>query len=422
MLSTKPHKLYFLIDCNQFYVSCEQLFNPKLIGKPVVVLSNNDGCVVARSKEAKKLGIPMGAPAFKYAALFKKHGVAVYSSNYYLYGDISQRVMSVLSRFSAEMEEYSIDEAFLIIDTSDPETIAYQIKKTVLQWTGIPVSIGIGSTKTLAKIANDMAKKESTSGICWLNPDNIDKKLSSLKVVEIWGIGTRLAEQLNRFGIDTALKLKQANDEWLRRLFSVSVLKIALEIRGISCHSLEDVKTAQISITCSRSFHRPLEALKEISEALADFTARAAEKLRAQDTLASAMTIFLMTSAFIQEPYMNSATLSLPEPTSYTPTLIGYARKALQSIYREGLIYKKVGIVLFDLTSHDSYQRDFFGETRYAAEKKQKAMQLIDEINEHFGKHSMRFAAQAGKSLTTQKEQLSRRFTTSWDELLTVCI
>ncbi|HSX12713.1 MAG TPA: Y-family DNA polymerase, partial [Rhabdochlamydiaceae bacterium] len=347
MSSAKP-SFFFLIDCNAFFVSCEKLFNPGLSQKPVVVLSNNDGCVVARSKEAKALGIPMGAPAFKYQSLFKEKEVQVFSSNFSLYSDISYRVMRVLSQFTCDMEEYSVDEAFLLLDCPHPREKAAEIKQRVLQWTGIPVSIGIGKTKTLAKVANDLAKKEEkANGIFFLDtPESIDAALKWLPVSEIWGIGRRLEDSLHAYGIHTALAFKNAADSWLKKLFSVTVYKTALELRGIHCLSLDTVAPAKQSITCSRSFAKPVYTLDSLNEALATFTASAAEKMRAEESYASFLSVFLTTSPFIPNAYGNSAHLSLPEPTSYTPLLISYAKEALKTIYKEDYGYKKVGVIL----------------------------------------------------------------------------
>lgn len=424
MSSTKPSSpLYFLIDCNQFFVSCEKVFNPKLEGRPVVVLSNNDGCVVARSKEAKALGIPMGAPAFQYELFFKKHDVAVFSSNFSLYADFSYRVMCTLSQFSYEMEEYSIDEAFLLIDTLNPIEKADEIKKRVARWTGIPVSIGIGATKTLAKVANDLAKKKER-GIFFLDSrETIDTTLKTLPLLEIWGIGSRLEQKLHSHGVHTALEFKNSQDEWLKKSFSISLYQTALELRGISCLTLETLPTPRKSITCSRSFSTTVRDLDSLNEALSTYVASAAEKLREEGVCASYLSVFLCTSFFIPHRYDNSSGASLPEPSNYTPLLISHAKEALGQIYRKGYEYKKVGITLSNLVSISSYQRDLFGESPKQSERKGRAMRLLDEVNRKMGDTTLQFAAEGIKKPWKSKRQgSSAHFTRRWDELLTIQI
>jgi DNA polymerase V len=413
---------YFLIDCNQFYVSCEQLFNPKLLGKAVVVLSNNDGCVVARSKQAKALGIPMGAPAFQYSDLFKEKGVHVFSSNYALYGDISERVMQTLRHFSPQLEEYSIDEAFLFIETSDLFAVSSTMKNTVKQWTGIPVSIGVGKTKTLAKVANDLAKNKPQGIFSFSTEEEVNDALKDLPVEEIWGIGSRLGKTLDSYGICTALELINAPDEFIKKHFSVTLLRTVWELRGIECLSLEETAPAKQSITCSRSFGKPILSLDELSEALSSYTVRAAEKLRCQDSVCSFLSVFLLTSAFGAAPYAKTLTISLPEPSSYSPLLISYAKAALKKIYKEGLFYKKTGIVLGGILPKDSFQRDLF-HSNEAIEKQQKTMDILDQINSQLGKKAVRFAAEGtSQKWRMRRDKCTRRFTTKWNELLTIKI
>ncbi len=422
MSSTKQSKtgLFFLIDCNQFFVSCEQVFNPKLHNKPVVVLSNNDGCVVARSKQAKALGIPMGAPAFKYADLFKAHKVHVFSSNFTLYGDLSQRVMHVISHFSPDMEEYSIDEAFLWINTADPLAIAREIKSTVLKWTGIPVSIGIGATKTLAKVANDIAKKGDGIFI-FSDPTQIDTVLQQLPVQEIWGIGRNLSLSLQQAGITHARAFKDAPDGWLQKRFSVVQLRTAYELRGISCLALNDLPAPRQSITCSRSFGKPVSKLSDIEEALAVYTANAAEKLREEELLPSVLTVFLMTSPFVQPAYSNSWTMILDEPTSFTPQLVAKVKEVLRKIYRTGYLYKKVGVVMGEFLSQSNVQPDLFLSDEKQTQKRQRAMQVVDTLNQRFGGSSLRFAAEGLQQRWKPKRgNVSPRYTTCWNELLDI--
>lgn len=421
MSSTKLSN-YFLIDCNQFYVSCEQVFNPKLRKKPVVVLSNNDGIVVARSKEAKAMGIPMGAAFFQYADLFKAQKVHVLSSNYTLYGDMSQRVMHVLSRFSPDMEEYSIDEAFLRIADNNPIAIAKEIKATVLKWTGIPVSIGIGSTKTLAKVANDISKKKE--GIfMFSDAAQIDATLENLDVEEIWGIGRQLAAALREEGIKNARAFKDAGDAWIKKRFSVVLLRTAYELRGISALFLNELPVPRKSITCSRSFGKPATKLKEIEEALASYTANAAEKLRKEELLPSFLTVFIMTSPFREQSYSNSWTMTLDEPSTFTPELTAKAKKALSKIFKAGYLYKKVGIIMGGFAPQTNYQPDLFRSDEKQTAKQKRAMQAVDHLNRRFGDASVRFAAEGIRQHWKMKRgNVSPRFTTSWDELLNIDI
>jgi len=420
MSSTKPNELVFLIDCNSFYCSCERVFNPKLWNKPVVVLSNNDGCVVARSKEAKALGIPMGAPAFQWQKTFEKHGVFVYSSNYTLYGDLSRRVMEVLQQFSPKLEIYSIDEAFLAMTTKDPVALGREIRARVLKWTGIPVSVGISSTKTLAKVANHLAKKDDSHGGVYQleNPRHIDRVLARFPLGDIWGIGGRLSKRLSSVRIQTPYQLKQADSGWIRKNFSVTLLKTAMELRGIPCLALEEVYAKKKSITCSRSFGQPVATLASLEEALSSYTARAAEKLREQESLASVLTVFLTTSPFIDRPYSNSATITLPEPTDYTPRLIAYAKRALSSLFRQGYPYKKVGVIFNSLSDKACYQPDLFFR---APPHQSKAMEALDKIHAKLGTRSIQFAAEGiEKPWKMKRIHTSKRFTTHFKELLII--
>jgi DNA polymerase V len=474
MSSTKRDKqLFYLIDCNQFFVSCEQVFSPKLKKKPVVVLSNNDGCVVARSKEAKVLGIPMGAAAFQYADLFQREKVHVLSSNYTLYGDMSHRVMSVLATYGHEMHIYSIDEAFLRLEADDPQSVALDIKRKVGLWTGIPVSVGIGPTKTLAKLAGDIAKKKPDGVFGLYEPEHIDALLGTLPVQEVWGIGSQLGMALNAYGINTVLTLKNTPDAYLKTHFSVTLLKTVWELRGISCLPFNDDLQIRKSITCSRSFGAPVTALCDLQEALASYTASAAETLRSEALLASHATVFVMTSLHRTPCYSNSAMLHLDEPMHDTPYLITAAKKALNAIYREGFLYKKVGITLTGIVPESCYQPDLFhaypnnlkngefdketaqnfclermtiaerqgvsedknfdakptqSKTNFSSclgikgnkEKRLKAMKAFDAINQRFGPDAMQFAAEGKQGWRMKRGNVSSRFTTCWKELLTV--
>ncbi len=365
MSSTRlGRSLFALVDCNNFYVSCERVFNPLLCNKPVVVLSNNDGCAVARSNEAKALGIPMGAPAFQYAALFKKNKVVVLSSNYTLYGQMSHRVMQTLAQFTPDFEIYSIDEAFLqFIDEPGLLPNAQKIKQTVWQWTGIPVSIGIAPTKTLAKVANRYAKKHlPQEGIFMLNDPELQKTiLTDFPVEDVWGIGRQISHLLYRNGIRTAWEFACMEDRWIKKNLSVVGLRTAWELRGVSCLSLQEAAPPKKSIVCSRSFGREVFDEADLAEALATYVATAAEKLRAQGSIAAFIEVFLNTNRFKEENYYGNAIhLTLPQATDYTPFLIHYAKHGLHKIYKSGFGYKKIGVLLGGLVSSKALQRDLF--------------------------------------------------------------
>lgn len=420
MLFTKQNSnLFALVDCNNFYVSCERLFDPKLHTKPVVVLSNNDGCVVARSNEAKALGIPMGAPAFQYKEIFKKNRVVALSSNYTLYGDLSRRVMQTLEQFSPHMEVYSIDEAFLQMEATTALVSAHQIKKTVLQWTGIPVSVGVASTKTLAKAANDYAKKHG--GIFFLDGDVArEKLLKQLPVGDVWGIGSKKAALLKRYHIHTAWQLAQAEDAWIKKHFSVVGLRTVLELRGVSCLSLQEVVPPRKSIVCSRSFPHEVKTEVELAAIISNYVARAAEKMRRQGSVAAYIEVFCNTSPFSPGTfYSNAIQIAFPRPTDYTSLLLHHAKYGLHKIFKEGLPYKRAGILLGGLSSSRSVQQDIFDENRLSLDKQNKLMHLMDGINSKYGKNTLKFAAQENV-LPTGSKNCTSKFTTSWKELLTV--
>lgn len=425
MSSTKPAKeLWFaLVDCNNFYVSCERVFNPKLIGIPVVVLSNNDGCVIARSKEAKVAGIPMGAPYFEQSALLKKMGGVACSSNYTLYGDLSQRVMNTLQQFTPDLQVYSIDEAFLTVDYKTAVDQCKAARKTVLRDVGIPVSAGIGSTKTLAKIANHLAKNNPHfDGVFLLNDP--EPYLRELAVGEIWGIGRQLSLMLQQHGIKTAWQLRNADDAWVRKEMSVVGLRTVWELRGISCLPWEEIPPTKKSITSSKSFGKPVTAWEELAEAIATYTVRAAEKLRGQGLLASALTVYIESHRdYVLGSYSNSASLTLCEPTDYSPELVEQAKTLLKEIFHKGWRYKKVGILLNGLTNARCYQQDLFATDRKESAKQKRLMELLDKTNKDYGKKVLRFAAEGIKQPWKMKQlQRSPRYTTRWEELLTIKI
>lgn len=425
MSSTKlpKSKLFALVDCNNFYASCERVFHPKLERRPVVVLSNNDGCIIARSNEAKALGIPMGAPLFEWRELMERCKVAVCSSNYILYGDLSKRVMETLSQYSPDMQIYSIDEAFLHLDRKNCLQVAHQARYNVKKCTGIPVSIGLAPTKTLAKVANHIAKKDpSTKGVFLLEDQKaIRERLETLPVTEVWGIGKRLGERLAKFGIRYAQAFADADDLWIRRNFHVTGLRTAYELRGVSCLALEEATPPKKSICCSRSFSRPIEKIEELSEAVATYTARAAEKLRKDGSRASCITLFATLHPFTLH-HTTNLQIVLPEPTHYTPHLLHYAKYALSKLFRPGYAYRKVGVILEGLVSGGSYQPNLFTPKR-PTRSQEALMFRIDKINKGQRKKQLHFAAEGiNPTWKMQQRRCTQRYTTRWDELLTIRI
>lgn len=423
----KPAKSFFaLVDCNNFYASCERVFNPYLIGKPIVILSNNDGCVIARSNEAKGLGIPMGAPYFQYADFIKKNGVIALSSNYTLYGQMSQRVMQTLQTFTPDLEIYSIDEAFLIFTNESKLSFqAQQIKETVYQWTGIPVSIGIASTKTLAKVANRYAKKHHPKEGFFVLNDNVIQEniLKKFPIEDVWGIGRQISGLLHQKGIRTAWELACTDDTWIKKNLSIVGLRTVWELRGISCLNLEEVAPPKKSIVCSRSFGSDVYTESDLAEALSSYVASAAERLRSQAGLASFLEIFLHTSRFKEEKYNNSMYMTLQIPSDYTPDLIHYAKRGLSKIYRSGFAYKKVGIMLGGIVSNKAIQQDLFIDNKTSDPKQRALMQLMDKTNAKYGKNKLKLAAQGiTQSWKTKREKCTNHFTTSWDDLLQINI
>lgn len=419
MSSTKHPKRFALVDCNNFYVSCERVFQPKLVGVPTVVLSNNDGCIIARSNEAKALGIDMGAPYFKVRDLLAKEGVEVRSSNYTLYGDMSKRVMQTLEQFAPGVHIYSIDEAFLDVHIPDAFAFAKELRQTVSQWTGIPVSIGIASTKTLAKVANSLAKKEG--GVFEINdPEPI---LREFPVGKIWGIGRQLSARLEGKGICTAWDLSQADDHWVRRELSVVGLRTVMELRGVSCLPLEEAPLPKKSVVTSKSFGRPVSQYSELKEALASYTARAAEKIRKQRSLASYISIFVVPKPIFggRSNTSYSLDLRLPEPTSYTPVLVHYGALALERLWRENTAYNKIGVMLADLVPEVYYQKDFFVRSPQSFERQSQVMRLMDQLNQNAGKKALRIASEGFKQeWQMRQEKRTPRYTTRWSELLQV--
>ena len=414
-------KSFALIDCNNFYVSCERVFDPSLINKPVVVLSNNDGCIISRSNEAKLLNIPMGAPLHLYKNIINSNKVKVYSSNYPLYGDMSNRVMTSLMELNSELEIYSIDEAFLKINEQDHSNIEHDIlrmRKNILTWTGIPVSIGLGPTKTLAKIANSIAKKNQ-SGV--FNLDTEDKQIRILKninVEEIWGISRRWGSKLRMIGIGTALELRNVSANRIRQYLGVVVQRIVYELRGISCLDLDKILPKK-NIMCSRSFGNPLNSKATIKDFITEYSIRAAEKARQQNSRAQGIYIFLRTNRFKKEKQYNSGIMfGLNFPCCDTSVIIKLALKAIDQIYQPGYSYHKAGIMMLDLIPSDIHQKDLFQNTNYSLSDER--MKVIDFLNKKFGSGIITHGKVRSKDKNKWKSRsfyLSPRYTTQWDEL-----
>ena len=416
--TTKKNKIA-LVDCNSFYVSCERLFNPKIQKKAVVVLSNNDGCVISRSREAKDLGIKMGEPYFKVKELVKKNKVEVYSSNYALYGDISRRVMKVLKTFSPKVEIYSIDEAFIdlsFIDEKGVEDYGREIRSRVLKWTGVPTSVGIASTKTLSKVANHIAKKEK-AGVIYLNT-NIDEKLKKFPIEDVWGVGKQLSKFYHKNNISNAYDLKNVSNTWVKKGTNVLGAKTAMELRGIPCIDLQIDQEKRKNCCVSRSFGRKVKDLNELEESVITHCLNAAEKIRADDQIAKTITVFIRTSPFDKNRryYSNSKTIDLAIPTSNSIELIKNAVKALTDIYKYGYAYQKAGIILSGLK--DANQNDQNLLTPLLENKSKKLMKAIDYTNTKYGRYAISIA-QAGlsKGWKMRREHSSKIDTASFDSL-----
>ena len=417
-----------LVDCNNFYVSCERMFNPKLEGKPVVVLSNNDGCAVARSNEVKALGIKMGEPWFRMKDMAKQHGIIALSSNYALYGDLSARVMATLAEFSPQQEVYSIDECFLDLSGIDPATLAdygQKIRKTVKRNVGIPVCVGIADTKTLAKLANHCAKKDlaGNNGVCdfgRLNELQRRKLFSSIPVGEIWGVGRKITEGLAKLYINTVEDLRNASPEYLRQQFSIVLVRTVNELNGIPCIELEEAGTPRQQIMVSRSFGAPVSALDDLSESVAYYTTRAAEKLRRDASVAASLCVFIQTNPFKEneEQYSRSFVVPLIQPTDDTTKLVKAALFGLKLIYKPALRYKKSGVLLMGLHEKGAAQRTLFDDPTEQS-RSDKMMYVMDAINQRMGKDSVTVGATGTKQRwAMRREQKSPSYTTDMNELM----
>lgn len=410
-----------IIDVNNFYVSCERVFNPKLENKPVVVLSNNDGCAISRSNEAKVLGIKMGTPWFKLKAFAKQENVTALSSNYTLYLDMSHRVMTLLAKFSPDQEIYSIDESFLDLTTfKSKDLIKYsqQIKSKIKQWTGLPVSIGIGSTKTLSKLANHIAKKnDSFKGVCNLNvmdEDTLETWMSHISVNEVWGVGRSLAPKLNQLGIMSVLDLKYADPDYIRQQFSIVLEKTVRELNGTMCMELRDVEEPNKEIIVSRSFGRRVKDKQELIEAVTSYTSRAAERMRKQLSVATSLYIYIRTSPHDdKKQYANGVNIPLFQSSDDTMVLTNAALLGLDYIYREGFDYQKAGITLCNLTSKHKVQDHLFNDTI-----SHSRMKVMDTINQKW-KGKLKLGSEGVTKEWEMKANFkSRNYTTNWDQLM----
>lgn len=417
-----------LVDCNNFYVSCERLFQPDLEGRPVVVLSNNDGCVVSRSQEAKTLGVPMGAPWFQLKELARRHDILARSSNYALYADLSNRVMSLLSSFSPNQEVYSIDETFLDLRGMDGSHADYgrRMRTAVRRNIGLPVCVGIAASKTLAKLANHVAKKQPEyGGVCDFNAlveTELDRLLAGIEAAEIWGVGRRTRERLQAMGIQSALDLKRAPAKHIRAEFGVVLERTVAELNGICCLELDDVAPPRRQIVCSRSFGSLVSALPDLEQAVLAYTSRAAEKLRAQHSVAGAILVYLRTNPHDgrQPQHHPSLLLPLPEATADTRELCRAALAGLRRIYRPAHAYQKAGIALEEIVPAESGTRTLFDDAE-SRNRSNALMSALDGINRRMGNGTIRLLGAGGtRSWAMRREHLSRRYTTEWAELPTV--
>ena len=418
--------VYALIDCNNFYASCERVFDPSLRDKPIAILSNNDGCIIARSNEAKAAGVKMGIPEFKIRDLVKEKGIVLKSSNYALYGDMSHRVMETLRHLTPKVEPYSIDEAFMEFPkliTDDLDHFGRHIKSTVKQWTGLPVSVGIASSKTLAKIANETAKSDSKYNGVLNIVDNpyLDELLEETALTDIWGIGAGLSQRLFKEDIQNALQLKQQIDrkEWVRSKLSITGLRTVMELNGEACLNVENVQEPRKGIMTSRSFGKAVTNQEDLSEAIAQFISIAAEKLRAQKSVASLLHVTLRTNKYsdYKSKYKYGIAFPLHVPTANTAHLIKCGHACLDKLYQRNLRYKKAAIMLTGIIPESEVQTDLFSDKQYSP-KEHRLMQKVDDINTKYGSETTHFASTGIKKAWKMKqEHLSPKYTTKWDDI-----
>ena len=423
MSSIQHTKKIALIDCNSFYVSCERLFNPKIRKKPVVVLSNNDGCIISRSNEAKALGIKMGEPYFKEKEIIVKNSVQVFSSNYSLYGDISRRVMRTLKRFNSDIEIYSIDEAFLDLSNfpdNEIEDVGREIRSVVLKWTGIPTSIGIAKTKTLSKVANHIAKKKQSGVVSLIGIENIDPILEKVEINDVWGVGKQLTKFYHQNGIYNAKQLKNKSNTWIKKSSNVLSSRTAMELRGISCIDLETTSSKRKSCVVSRSFGQRIEKYQELKEAIAGYSLNASEKIRSESLVTKSITVFVRTSPFQNRYgfYSNSKTIDLPISTNNSIEIVKTALHALASIFKNGYRYQKAGIMLSHLSESTNNKNLFSTEKD---EKINSLMKSIDNTNYRYGRSTLSLAsAGVHKKWNSKKEYCSRIDTADFYSLPTI--
>ncbi len=417
--------MFALIDCNNFYASCERVFRPDLNGKPIVVLSNNDGCVIARSNEAKAVGVPMGAPAFEYEKLFNEHNVQVFSANFALYGDMSNRVMDILSEYTPEMEIYSIDEAFLKFEGFkyfDLQALGLEMQKRVTKSTGIPISVGIAPTKSLAKIANKIAKKfalQTQSVYAITDDDKRNKALKWTKVEDIWGVGRQHAKRLSAINVNNALAFAQLDKDWVQKNMSIVGLRLHQDLNGIPTLDLEEAQPKQ-NIATTRSFDKNFTTLEELKERVTTFAVSCAEKLRKQGSCCNAISVFVHTNRFRKDlpQYARSIVVQLPYASNSNMELAKYANIALQRIFKPGYHYKKAGVIVLDFTPENETQLTMFGNSN---PKHAAIMQTLDKLNAAYGRQKVKLAAQDLKRMWVMKqEKLSPRYTTNLKEIITV--
>ena len=415
MSSTQYTKKIGLVDCNSFYVSCERLFNPKIRRKPVVVLSNNDGCIISRSNEAKALGIKMGEPYFKAKDIIIKNNVNVFSSNYSLYGDLSRRVMRTLKRFNSDIEVYSIDEAFMDLSNfsdKEIEEVGKEIRSTVLKWTGIPTSIGIAKTKTLSKVANHIAKKTKAGVTSLIGIENLDPILEKVEINDVWGVGRQLTKFYQKNGIYNAKQLKNKSNTWIKKCSNVLSSRTAMELRGISCIELEKTTSKRKSCVVSRSFGKRVENFQELKEAVASYCLNASEKLRSENLVAKALTVFIRTSPFQRNfgYYSNSKTIDFPIATNNSIETVKTAITILESIYKNGYRYQKAGVMFSGLSDENSKENLFASEKD---EKINKLMRSIDKTNFRFGRRTLSIASAGIRKKWFMKREHSSKIDTA---------
>ena len=402
--------MYALVDCNNFFVSCERAFNPKLVGKPVIVLSNNDGCAIARSNEAKALGIGMGAKKWEIQSIITQYDVQCFSSNFILYADMSQRVFETLSTFGLPIEVYSIDEAFIHFPKEGCEKLALDVSEKVYKWTGLPVTVGVGRTKTLAKVAVNLAKKQGLKSFVLEETAPIFEKLD---VVDVWGIGHRLAKRLYSNGVRTVGQLVKRDDGWIKKKLTTVGLQTVYELRGTPCLRVEEEEVTRKSFLLSRTLRIATSNYDILKEKVAHFIARLASKLRKKGLKASYVTVFL------EGGRRDSSYLVLKEATAYTPLLIQVAHQIFDTIYDERMLYKRVGVMVAELSSETVHQLNLYG----GHPEKEALMQIVDQINDKYDRTLLHFAAEGlNPGIRSSQDSLSSRFTTSWDELLEIDI